>query len=490
VPFAEVGNVTFSTSTDGFALVHRSTGTYVAQTEDQGRHWVLASSTPLNRQGVPAADGVGAIGTGPDGTVYAYPGGAAGSVVDVSSDGGRQWKMASFPGTVADVVANVSSLWVLVDGPARSGPPFPPPPPAGWLYVSTGGGKTWARRSTLPASAGPYEMLSAPTSSVAYALSPGEDNAYAGRYGGMAVTTDGGRTWQRVEDQPCDENASPRFGEDAELGGVGPREVWLACGISVPQLAGNVDVVLRSGDRGKHWSLVASSTTWFTAPDTRPNFPATATVAAAGLPGTSLFSAGGAWLVLGSPSQLVRTTDEGRTWGDGAPAAVESQGPQQVLDAGGTVVVRTRSALWRLATRGWQEVISARPVGPGSLGASANRNAPPQASRLALASSSSPSSAARTNLASPLEPTWIAFVNGDLYIADSGRQEILRRSPDGTFRSSPEPVSPVFRAMVGLRPMPKLMTRRTWLRWEAELWSSSRPDQVRDRSFVRSHPAA
>ena len=68
-----------------------------------------------------------------------------------------------------------------------------------------------------------------------------------------------------------------------------------------------------------------------------------------------------------------------------------------------------------------------------ALGVSMNHSAPPPASRLALASSSSPSSAARTPVASPLDPSWIALVNGDLYIADGGRQEILKRSPDGTF---------------------------------------------------------
>lgn len=425
VGFTEVGSVAFSTSSKGFALVFTSTGTYVARTGDQGRHWLLASPTALYQRGTPASGAVTAIGTRPGGTVFAYPGGGAGSVIDVSNDSGREWTTAHFPGTVADVVANGPTLWALVNGPARNGPPFPPPPPRGWLYASMDGGRTWARRSTLPASVGPYQVMSAPTHSVGYALAPGEHNRYDGRYGGLAETTDSGRTWRTVGDFPCDENASPRFGQDAELGGVGRNDVWLACGIPIPPSPGNVDLVLRSDDRGRHWSLVASSTIWFLAHDVKPNFPATAMVAPAGDPGTSLFGVGGAWLVLASPSLLVRSTDGGRSWADGAPGAIESQGPQQVLDAGGTVVVRTRSALWRLGTRGWQEVNAARPV---------DRGAPLAASRLALASSSSsPSSAARTALASPLEPTWIALVNGDLYIADGGRQEILKRSPDGTF---------------------------------------------------------
>jgi hypothetical protein len=133
VPFAEIGSVTFSTSTGGFALVHAPTGTYVARTQDQGRRWALVSTAALYRPGMPGTDAVGAIGTGPEGIVYAFSGSDVSAVVDVSNDGGRQWTTARLPGTVADVVANGSSLWALVDGPARSGPPFPPPPPAGWL---------------------------------------------------------------------------------------------------------------------------------------------------------------------------------------------------------------------------------------------------------------------------------------------------------------------------------------------------------------------
>jgi hypothetical protein len=117
VPFAEVSSVAFSTSTDGFALVITSAGTYVARTEDQGRHWVLASSAALYGRSMPATDAVGAIGTGLGGTVYAFPAGTAGAVVDVSNDSGSHWTRAHFPGTVADVVADGSSLWALVDGP-------------------------------------------------------------------------------------------------------------------------------------------------------------------------------------------------------------------------------------------------------------------------------------------------------------------------------------------------------------------------------------
>jgi hypothetical protein len=68
-----------------------------------------------------------------------------------------------------------------------------------------------------------------------------------------------------------------------------------------------------------------------------------------------------------------------------------------------------------------------------ALGASANVGVPPPASRLAVAAASSPSSAARTTGVTPLDPTWVALVRGDLYIADGGRQEILKRSPDGTY---------------------------------------------------------
>lgn len=69
----------------------------------------------------------------------------------------------------------------------------------------------------------------------------------------------------------------------------------------------------------------------------------------------------------------------------------------------------------------------------GGDAASAPHSAPTPAPRLELAPSSSPSLAARATFASPLYPSSIALVKNDLYIADSGRQELFERSPDGTF---------------------------------------------------------
>ena len=54
----------------------------------------------------------------------------------------------------------------------------------------------------------------------------------------------------------------------------------------------------------------------------------------------------------------------------------------------------------------------------------------------ASAGAAGPNGSGRRSLvtsASPVDPTSIAVLNGDLYIADPGRQEILRRSPAGRF---------------------------------------------------------
>ncbi len=77
-------------------------------------------------------------------------------------------------------------------------------------------------------------------------------------------------------------------------------------------------------------------------------------------PATGAFSGGQAWLVLQGPSILVHTGNGGRTWATVGPKHLEEQGPQQVFDLGGTVLVRTTDALWRSGESGaWQEVASA-----------------------------------------------------------------------------------------------------------------------------------
>jgi photosystem II stability/assembly factor-like uncharacterized protein len=235
----------------------------------------------------------------------------------------------------------------------------PAPPPTGWLYASDNEGTSWSLTSKLPGDIGPYLELLQPNAAVGYALAPGENNTVDGRYGGLVKTTDGGSTWSAV-DQPCDVDAAPRFYDNAEFGAVGATGLWMACGLTIPatrynKVSEDDTQVLRSSDGGTDWSLVAGTQEL----KVKANFPDDAGIpTVVGATGTSVFSATGAWLVLTAPSRLVRTSDGGRTWTNGAPEKVESEGPQQVVRAGQTILVRTRSALWRLQTKEWVPVRS------------------------------------------------------------------------------------------------------------------------------------
>lgn len=238
VPFAELGEMTFSTAKVGYGLVAAPEGTYVASTTDGGKNWGLATRLPLFRAGSARSEVVTAIGAGPNGLVYAYSANGSGAAVDVSMDGGHQWERSQLPGAVRDVTAAPAAhgpgLWALVDGPQHSASHKPVPPAAGRLYSLSDGARHWLWRSTLPGDIGPYLVLVRPTQAVAYALAPGENNAYDGRYGGLARTTDGARHWSRVS-QPCDLDASPRFADDAEIGAIDAQELWIVCSVDIPR---------------------------------------------------------------------------------------------------------------------------------------------------------------------------------------------------------------------------------------------------------------
>jgi photosystem II stability/assembly factor-like uncharacterized protein len=212
-----------------------------------------------------------------------------GDQVDTSSDGGRHWQDRQLPGEVTAAAALGSELWALVEGQRRTGPPYPAPPAPEHLYVSTDGGGTWAERSALPRTLGPYMVLAPARSAVAYALAPGEDNNFAGYFGGLVKTAGDGRHWEKVV-SPCSVNASPRFFDQVELGVVGPEQLWMACSEG-PK--GGFTLVFRSSDAAKSWTQVAGTAMMLSG----PNFPPGHGLAPAGWSATSAIGTGYAWLV-------------------------------------------------------------------------------------------------------------------------------------------------------------------------------------------------
>ena len=355
VPYGEVYQVAFAVPGTGYALVEDAGGLSVATSSDGGRSWHAVVGGPhppmpssamvaSGRERPPVVDAT----SGGDVVVY------WGDRADVSAAGGAQWSYHVFPGAVEGISGEGGQLWALVDGAAPKGPAWKVGAAPGWLYVSSDDGRDWARRSLLPRGFGPYADLLQATVEVGYALAAGEYNTYAGAFGGLAMTTNGGLSWQKVR-QPCAEDASPRFGYNVSYGSGGREDLWMVCGQEEGLYGGRLTQVALSTDYGRKWSVVAGTRLVMLV----PNFPDASYVPLASEPATGAFIGGQAYLVLKGPSILVHTGDVGRTWAKVGPRRLEEQGPQQVFDLGGTLLVRTTDALWRSNPGGgWQELAS------------------------------------------------------------------------------------------------------------------------------------
>ena len=69
---------------------------------------------------------------------------------------------------------------------------------------------------------------------------------------------DAGTSWRPVN-QPCDVDASRRFGAGAEFGATSADGLWIVCGDGNGLGPGAVTQVLRTTDGGRYWSLVAGT---------------------------------------------------------------------------------------------------------------------------------------------------------------------------------------------------------------------------------------
>lgn len=346
-------DVAFSGRLDGYALVAASGGVRLAATANGGSRWSIvgvrlpATNPPPSKL----------VDTG-SGALVAFAANGLGSQLLSSRDGGASWRTTTFPGTVRDVAVAGAQLWALVDGApptASTAVHAPLGPPSAWIEKSSDGGARWTLLARLPRDVGPDALLVRPSATVAYVLSPGLRNTFAARYGDLVRTTDGGARWQ-VLDEPCNFNAGPRFGDQAEFGVAGTAVLWVVCGtfFEPPLGPGNITQVQRSLDGGTSWALRAG-TRWIE-PYDHPNFPGSAAVPPASAASTAVFGLDSAWLVLTRPATLVHTDDAGESWHHDAPAALESEGPLEVVDAGGTIVVRTARSLWRLGAAGWKQI--------------------------------------------------------------------------------------------------------------------------------------
>jgi photosystem II stability/assembly factor-like uncharacterized protein len=128
------GNRVFADAKHGFALVDKGQAQYPAATTDGGKTW-KTDGPALHLNAAQAPLSVTNIGAASRRTIFAW---GSGQVIDVTSNGGKQWYRALFQGLPVAVVKNPQGhLVAFVDGSGSGSSGVTS------QYVSKDGGKSW-----------------------------------------------------------------------------------------------------------------------------------------------------------------------------------------------------------------------------------------------------------------------------------------------------------------------------------------------------------
>ncbi len=125
-------NRVFANASDRFALVNEGSAQYPARSLDGGRVWRI-DGPQFHVDALDAAEAVGYVGVLTPRTFYAY----GGSVVDVTTDGGRSWWEASLDGLVVAVVPGPKRDDLVAYAREQLSPALTS------QYVSRDGGRIW-----------------------------------------------------------------------------------------------------------------------------------------------------------------------------------------------------------------------------------------------------------------------------------------------------------------------------------------------------------
>ncbi|MDQ6713210.1 MAG: YCF48-related protein [Candidatus Dormibacteraeota bacterium] len=213
-----------------------------------------------------------------------------------TTDGGQTWSDAGFGHAVLSLGASGSSVWA-VAADCNQGQCL-----RMTLYRSGDQGRSWSRASAQPAMVGAAAQLMRVSDSTGWVLSWSTTNASLDS--ALAVTHDGGQSWQRLV-RPCAPETSIADAGAALADGT----LWIICGGDHAMGQERKQVIV-SHDGGLHWNFP-------------PDAPARAFVGQLALSGTSH-----AWLAtIGGP--LYSSGNGGATWvtADGAGVSVDPNGP-------------------------------------------------------------------------------------------------------------------------------------------------------------------
>jgi photosystem II stability/assembly factor-like uncharacterized protein len=265
VPSTDLASVVFVGDQRGFALVVHGTQTLLAVSADAGDTWTVADpSLPV---GFPAqfefADAT-------HGYLWGGPPSASGTVpLYVSSDGGRSWARAGLGPVVSDVSAVGPDVWAVVGTcPIRpmAGPTCPVV-----LEVSTDDGQSWVRAEQAPPLTENSEVtvsdedveLARITRSRAYVLafSSGAGSSDGGSSGAGSSEVGGALVYTADGGQTWDSRPDPcpsYFDFGEQVAASGTDDLWMICA-SQASAGSQAKALYRSSDGGAQWSLAAAA---------------------------------------------------------------------------------------------------------------------------------------------------------------------------------------------------------------------------------------
>ena len=182
----------------------------ILTTADGGETWqrVPPESLPpaLPGEGGFAASGT-CVATRGTGLAWVATGNADPARVLRTDDGGRSWSASPAPVVAGEAKGLASvAMWDDQRGIAVGGDIGDPQSRADAVAVTADGGRTWQRGGRLPFPGAAYGVATVPGTSAAVAVGPG----------GAALSRDGGRSWERFDDRAW-------WGVAA----AGPDAVWL-----------------------------------------------------------------------------------------------------------------------------------------------------------------------------------------------------------------------------------------------------------------------
>ena len=327
-------DVTFTSSTVGYALGAIQNATVVAETTDSGAFWsAVGMSVPGLFPGKrTTVVGLGSTG-GPLGPSGAVVGSAGSSTVWVSTDRFAKWRSVTLPapflaasgyapGLAGNAavptsigVNNASLVWI-VAGPLPAGSGSPDgfagsvglfeldPLTATLTYQGDLLGAGWASGARL--SSVRIARVN-PTHAFAFVSKPTSTGVSAE----LVATANAGKSWSRLDD-PC-----ASLDIEVRLSAPSAEVVWMGCG-SVPS-AGNQDkAVFRSDDGGVSWHKVWNGVVY-----------QDETIMTGYMSSLVAVNSAQAYLGLGR-GPLLETTNGGATWTTAVPHVGGSGGVEQV----------------------------------------------------------------------------------------------------------------------------------------------------------------